>query len=61
MKKLITYSEQDVMDIHGLLNRIVVSGVQNCKNIAIIVQILESGKLAEIKDDGKTDKKEGDE
>lgn len=60
MKKIVAYSERDISNIHSLLNSIVVSGIQNCKNVAVIAQILESGKLAEVKDEEKSDKKEGE-
>lgn len=61
MKKLITYSEQDVTNLCGLLNGIVVSGIQNCKNIAVIAQILDSGMPVEFKETEQLDKKEGEE
>lgn len=56
MKKIITYTEEQISNITALLNGITITGIQNCKQIAVIVQILESGNIAEIKED----KKEGE-
>lgn len=56
MKKIITYTEEQISNIAALLNGITITGIQNCKQVAVIVQILESGKLAEIKEE----KKEGE-
>lgn len=54
LKNLISFAEEDVSAIRGLLNGIVVSGIQNCKQIAMISQILDSGIPALVKDnDGK--------
>lgn len=59
MKNLITYSKEQVQQIRGLLNGITVMGVQNCKQITVIAQILDSGIPAEIKTE-ETSKKEGE-
>lgn len=56
MKKIITYTEEQISNITALLNGITITGIQNCKQLAVIVQILESGNIAEIKED----KKEGE-
>lgn len=60
MKRVITFQEQDISNIMSLLNCISVSGIQNCKNIAIIVQILDSGMSAEIQEAEQSEKKEGE-
>ena len=50
MKKVITYTEEQVAQIGTLLNVIVSTGVQSAKSIAVIAQILDSGKQEEIKE-----------
>lgn len=55
MKKVITYTEEQVKQIVGLLNCVTVSGIQNSKQIAAVAQILDSGTPGEI---GEPDKKE---
>lgn len=57
MKKLITYTEEQVTQITGLLNGVTTTGIQNAKQIAVIAQIIESGVPAGIKEEPK--KKEG--
>lgn len=47
MNKIVIFSEDDIKTINNLLNGIGVVGVKNCKQIAFIAQILESGKIAE--------------
>lgn len=59
MKKLITYTKEQVQQIRGLLNGVAVMGVQNCKQIAVIAQILDSGIPADV-NVGKPEKKEGE-
>lgn len=58
MKKIVTFSEDDIKNVRGFLNGITVTGTQNCKLIAMISQVLESGVLAEMKE--TTSKKEGE-
>ena len=48
MKKLITYTEEQVMLIQLMLNAITVTGIQNAKQVAAIAQMLKSGMPAEI-------------
>lgn len=50
MKKIITYTEDQVAQIGALLNGIVSTGVQSAKSIAVIAQILDSGTPGEIKE-----------
>lgn len=50
MKKIITYTEDQVAQIGALLNGIVSTGVQSAKSIAVIAQILDSGMPADIKE-----------
>lgn len=61
MKKIIVYTVQDVENMTALLNGLSVHGIQNCKNIAVIAQILDSGTSAEIQEAGRTEKKDGEE
>lgn len=60
MKKMIAYSVQDVENIVALLNGLSVRGIQNCKNIAVIAQILDSGKSAEVSELEPKQEKEGE-
>lgn len=48
MKKVITYTEEQVKQIFGLLNCVTISGIQNSKQIAAIAQILDAGTPGEI-------------
>ncbi|WP_124067531.1 hypothetical protein [Clostridium sp. E02] len=57
MKKLITYTEEQVIQITGLLDGVATTGIQNAKQIAVIAQIIECGVPAGIKEEPK--KKEG--
>ncbi|MTK08460.1 MAG: hypothetical protein F8N38_15420 [Hungatella sp.] len=50
MKKVITYTEEQVSQIGALLNGIVSTGVQSAKSIAVIAQILDSGMPGDIKE-----------
>jgi hypothetical protein len=50
MKKVITYTEEQVKQIVGLLNCVTVTGIQNSKQIAAVAQILDSGMPGEIKE-----------
>lgn len=49
MKKIITYTEEQVLQMKYMLNGITVIGIQNAKQVAAIAQVLESGTLGEIK------------
>lgn len=57
MKKIITYTEEQVLQMKYMLNGITVIGIQNAKQVAAIAQVLESGTLGEIKG---PEKKEGE-
>jgi len=57
LKKLITYTEEQVAQIKGLLNGVATIGIQNAKQIAVIAQILDSGMPAEIKEPKKKEGK----
>lgn len=50
MKKVITYTEEQVLQIQYMLNAVTVTGIQNAKQVAAIAQVLESGTPGEIKE-----------
>lgn len=50
MKKVITYTEEQVLQIKYMLNAVTVTGIQNAKQVAAIAQMLESGTRGEIKE-----------
>ena len=60
MKKVITYTEDQIAQIGALLNGIISTGVQSAKSIAVIAQILDSGTLGEVKDPEQPIKKGGE-
>ncbi|WP_277405503.1 hypothetical protein [Lacrimispora xylanisolvens] len=60
MKKVITYTEDQIAQIGALLNGIISTGVQSAKSIAVIAQILDSGTPGEIKDPEQPIKKGGE-
>lgn len=53
MKKVITYTEEQVLQIQYMLNAVTVTGIQNAKQVAAIAQMLESGTPGEIKEPDK--------
>lgn len=57
MKKVITYTEEQVLQIKYMLNAVTVIGIQNAKQVAAIAQVLESGMPGEI---NEPEKKEGE-
>lgn len=57
LKKVITYTEEQVLQIQYMLNAITVIGIQNAKQVAAIAQMLELGTPGEIKEP-ESDKKE---
>jgi hypothetical protein len=57
MKKIITYTEEQVTQITMLLNAVSVTGIQNARQIAVIAQVLDLGIPGEINEPGK---KEGE-
>lgn len=58
MKKVITFTEEQVIQIQYMLNAVTVTGIQNAKQVAAIAQMLELGTPGEIKEP-EADKKEG--
>lgn len=60
MKRLITYSEQDIANIKTLLNLVPITGIDNWSRMAMVVNLLNAGKPAEIKEDNKEMQKEGE-
>ena len=57
MKKVITYTEEQVLQIKYMLNAVTVIGIQNAKQVAAIAQVLDSGTPGEI---NEPEKKEGE-
>ena len=53
MNQLITFTEEQIYQLKGLLNGITTTGIQNARQIAMIAQILDSGTPAEIKKGGE--------
>lgn len=53
MKKVITYTEEQIAQMGILLNDITSMGVKSAKNIAVIAQILDSGTPGEIREPDK--------
>jgi len=60
MKKIITYTEEQVLQMKYMLNAVTVTGIQNAKQVAAIAQVLESGTLGEIKELEQPKRKEGE-
>ena len=58
MKKIITYTVEQVTQINMLLNAVSVTGIQNARQLAAVAQILDSGIPGEIKE---IEKKAGEE
>lgn len=54
---MITYAETQIQSALTLLNQISVKGIENCKRICLIEQILQE-PIMEEKDDGDCSKKE---
>lgn len=50
MNKVITFTEEQVLQMKYMLNGITVIGIQNAKQVAAIAQVLESGTPGEIKE-----------
>lgn len=48
MKKIITYTEEQVIQMKYMLNAVTTTGIQNAKQVAAIAQVLESGTPGEI-------------
>lgn len=48
MKKIITFTEEQVLQMKYMLNAVTISGIQNAKQVAAIAQVLESGMPGEV-------------
>jgi hypothetical protein len=57
MKKVITFTEDQIQQIIWLLNGVSVTGIQNSRRVATVAQILDSGMPGEI---NEPEKKEGE-
>lgn len=57
MKKVITYTEEQVLQVRYMLNAVTVTGIQNAKQVAAIAQVLDSGMPGEI---NESEEKEGE-
>jgi hypothetical protein len=57
LKKVITFTEEQVMQIQYMLNAITITGIQNANQVAAIAQVLDSGMPGEI---NEPEKKEGE-
>ena len=53
MKKVITYTEEQILQVRYMLNAVTVTGIQNAKQVAAIAQVLESGMPGEINEPEK--------
>lgn len=56
MKKIITYTVEQVAQLNMLLNAVSVTGIQNARQIAAVAQILDSGIPGEINELGGEEK-----
>lgn len=56
MKKVIIYTEEQVIQIQYMLNVVTVTGIQNAKQVAAIAQMLELGMPGEINKSGDKEK-----
>lgn len=57
MNKVITFTEEQVLQMKYMLNAINITGIQNAKQVTAIAQVLESGTPGEIKEN---EQKEGE-
>ena len=60
LKKVITFTEEQVMQIQYMLNAVTVTGIQNAKQITAIAQMLEIGTPGEIREPENLQKREGE-
>ena len=56
MKKVITFTEEQVMQIQYMLNAVTITGIQNAKQVAAIAQMLELGMPGEINESAESEK-----
>jgi hypothetical protein len=59
MKKIITYTVEQVAQLNMLLNAVSVTGIQNARQIAAVAQILDSGTPGEINEPEEKEKFKG--
>lgn len=57
MKKVITYTEEQILQIKYMLNAVTITGIQNAKQVAAIAQVLDLGVPGEIRE---PEQKEGE-
>lgn len=57
LNKVITFAEEQVLQMKYMLNAITITGIQNAKQVTAIAQVLESGTPGEIKEN---EQKEGE-
>lgn len=57
MRKVITFTEDQVLQIKYMLNAVTVTGIQNAKQVSAIAQVLDMGVPGEIQ---VPEKKEGE-
>lgn len=55
MKDVVVYSKEDIDLMRSLLDNLTIKGIQNCKNLAAIIHLLDTGISSQV----KADKKEG--
>lgn len=51
MKQLVTYTAEQATNMKTLLNQITVTGIDNCKYLAMVAQIMDEGILAGVKEE----------
>lgn len=56
MKRVITFTEEQVMQIQYMLNAVTITGIQNAKQVAAIAQVLGSGTPGEIREPVRDEK-----
>ncbi|WP_313074709.1 hypothetical protein [Lacrimispora sp.] len=57
MNKVITFTEEQILQIKYMLNAVTINGIQNAKQVAAIAQVLDMGVPGEIQ---VPEKKEGE-
>ena len=60
MKKIIAYTEEQVLQMKYILNAVTVTGIQNAKQVAALAQMLDSGIPGEIKEFDQRDDTKND-
>lgn len=49
----VVFNEEDIEAMKAILNGLTVMGVQNCRQVAVIAQLLESGIPVDVKKEGE--------